>query len=79
METRTPDENATKKKEAIYRKKVALKRYMTYGLYVALLLIVVKHFLKQYPIVDFAISIIIIAMLLALFYLVIINEFIKRR
>lgn len=79
MDPKTPNENERKKIEAIFRNQGLLKRYATYAVYLVLLLIVIKHFLKQYPIVDFAISIIIIVMLLGVFYLVIKSELIKKR
>ena len=79
MDPRAPNENERKKIEAIYRKQGLLKRYATYALYFALLLIVIKRFLTQYPIVDSAISILIIAVLLAIFYLVIKSELIKKK
>ena len=79
MDTRTPNKKEIKKLEAIYKKQGAHKHYATYAVYLVLLLIVIKHFLEQYPVVDFALSIIIVAMLLAIFYLVIKSEIIKKR
>lgn len=79
MDPNTPDENEKKKIAAISGKQVLLKRYATYALYLVLLLIIIKYFLKQYPIVDYAISIIIIVMLLAIFCLVIKSELMKKR
>lgn len=71
MDSTTSNENEREKTAAACRRRKSLNRYTTYGLYLALLLIVIKYIFKQYPIVDFAVSIIIIAMLLAIFYLVI--------
>jgi len=79
MNQKSPNENKTKKIEGIIRNQGLLKRNATYAVYLVLLLIIIKHFLKQYPIVDFAISIIIVVVLLAIFYLVIKSAFIKKK
>ena len=79
MDPETPIKNERKKRAAIYKNRGLQNRNAIYAVYLILLLIVIKHFLKQYPIVESAISIIIIVMLLAIFCLVIKNELIKKR
>ena len=79
MDPRSPNENERKKIEEIHRNQGLLKRYATYAVYLVLLLIIIKHFLKQYLIVDYAFSIIIIVILLATFFFVIKNEFIRKK
>jgi hypothetical protein len=79
MSSEKPTEDERKKIAATYRKHGLLKRYAIYAMYFVLLLIAIKHFLKQYPAVEYTFSIIIIVVLLVIFYLVIKSELIKKR